>query len=222
MGSRRRALTLALCLAPGLWPLGQGAYIHAKALLAQQLLERAWGRIVAGETEARPWPWADTWPLARLETPGGESMIVLAGASGRTLAFGPGHVTGTALPGRPGHSLVSGHRDTHFRFLRDLRVGDPLWAQTPEGLRRRYRVTELGVVDTRRARVLDDPVTERLTLVTCYPFDAAQPGGPLRYVVSSVAENPNPAVGHAAEPGPLEFFAQRRYSSTTISIVLVS
>ena len=56
--------------------------------------------------------------------------MVLAGASGRTLAFGPGHVDGTPLPGEHGNAVVSGHRDTHFAFLRDLRCGDVLEVQT--------------------------------------------------------------------------------------------
>jgi hypothetical protein len=60
-----------------------------------------------GET-VKPWPWADTWPIARLSAPRhGVDLFVLAGATGRTLAFGPGHVDGTARPGRPGCSHVS-------------------------------------------------------------------------------------------------------------------
>jgi sortase A len=95
---------------------------------------------------------------------------------------------GTAAPGAPGHSILSGHRDTHFRFLEDLEPGDSLRVQGPDGAWRAYRVGATEVIDARRARLLPGDATPRLTLVTCYPFDAIVPGGPLRYVVSAEAE----------------------------------
>ncbi len=127
--------------------------------------------------------------MARLQAPGlGVDRIVLAGTSGRTLAFGPGHMDGTAAPGAPGHSLLSGHRDTHFRFLKDLAPGDALRVQRPDGGWRDYRVIGAEVIDARQARLAPDPGRPLLSLVTCYPFDALTPGGPLRYVVTAVGE----------------------------------
>src|SRR5512134_469774 len=115
--SALRVLVLA-GVAIGLWQVGQGGWIYAKALLAQHMLQHAWARTLAGEREVRPWPWADTWPVARLRVPvHGIDLIVLDGVSGRTLAFGPGHAGGSAPPGAPGTAIISGHRDTHFRFL---------------------------------------------------------------------------------------------------------
>src|SRR5262249_24551965 len=86
---RRLALALALLLlAASLWQLGGGLYIRAKAVLAQILVRDAWGRTLAGERQARPWPWADTWPVARLAVPEQRvDLFVLAGANGRTIAF---------------------------------------------------------------------------------------------------------------------------------------
>ena len=110
-----------LLLATAAWHGGRAAWIDVKARLAQELVRRAWRAARDGTGEPRPWPWADTWPVARLIVASrGVDLLVLAGASGRTLAFGPGHVTGTALPGEPGNAVVSGHRDTHFAFLREL------------------------------------------------------------------------------------------------------
>jgi sortase A len=172
----------------GLWHLGGGAWIYAKAALAQVLLEDSWERTRKGEDKARPWPWADTWPVARLRVPRLDvSVIVLEGASGRTLAFGPGHHQGTPLPGRPGNSLISAHRDTHFRFLKDLEPGDEIRVEGAAGTSRRYRVTGAAIVDRREARLAADDDRPRLTLVTCYPFDAVVPGGPLRYLVFAEA-----------------------------------
>ena len=109
--------------------------------------------------------------------------MVLSGASGRTLAFGPGHVAGTPLPGQNGNSVVSGHRDTHFAFLRELRSGDALMVHAANGGVAHYVVSAVEVVHRRDMRVLLDAGDDRLTLVTCFPFDSPLPGGPLRYVV---------------------------------------
>jgi sortase A len=176
-------IAAALLLGLGAWQLGEGAYIHAKAALAQVLLEDAWTRTLAGEDRVRPWPWADTWPVARLRLPRqSEDLIVLAGDSGRSLAFGPGHRFGTALPGDRGTSLIGGHRDTHFAALRELAVGDEAFVQTASGAWRRYSVTATAVVPDTAMPVLS---RERsvILLVTCYPFDALRPGGHERYVV---------------------------------------
>jgi len=184
----------ALSLALGLWQLGGAAAIHGKAWLAQRLLDRAWSETLAGAEQAKPWPWADTWPVARLKVPElGVDLYVLAGASGRSLAFGPAVVSGTA---GLGHRILSGHRDTHFAFLRELADGSRLQLQDRSGAWRDYLVRGHQVIDVRH------PVTARraetgelLTLVTCYPFDAVDPGGPLRYAVTAEARMP-PAENH--------------------------
>jgi len=178
----RRLLGLALLLL-GLGSVAQGSWIFCKAAFAQVLLRRAWAEARAGEQRARPWPWADTWPVARLVSPErGVDLIVLEGATGSSIAFGPGHISGSALPGTPGNVALAGHRDTHFRFLEQLQPGEALWLELPSGAVQRYEVQSESVVDERDTRLLEAPGSW-LTLVTCYPFDAAIPGGPLRYVV---------------------------------------
>ncbi len=179
-------LTGAALLLLGTWQVGEGGWIHAKAILAQHLLEHAWQRTLSGARRARPWPWADTWPVARLEVPRLErSLIVLHGANGASLPFGPGHMEGTAPPGRAGLTVLSGHRDTHFAFLRRLRIGDEIVLETSAGARHRYRVAATDVVDDRTVRLADRHDRPMLLLTTCYPFDAVRPGGPLRYVVTA-------------------------------------
>ena len=195
----RRAGTLLL-LGVAVWNGGRAVWIAGKARLAQHLVRDAWGKTLAGAGDAPPWPWADTHPVARLLVPGrGVDVFVLAGASGRTMAFGPGHLSGTPRPGEPGNSVVSGHRDTHFAFLRSLRDGDAIVVERRDGRRRRYVVDGARVVDHRETWVLRDAGDTRLTLVTCYPLDAVRPGGPLRYVVTArLAEEPaNPPQGTA-------------------------
>lgn len=173
-----------LCL--GFWQLGQGAYIPAKAWLAQELMQRAWDRAGQGEQQPAPWPWADTWPVARLSAMAGDvDLIVLAGGSGRTLAFGPGHLSVSALPGTQGNAVIAGHRDTHFNFLQHLDVGESLVVETASGRKHLYKVSNVDVVDSRRGSLLLDTKESLLSLVTCYPFEAVEPGGPMRYIVTA-------------------------------------
>lgn len=189
----------ALTLVLGLWQLGGAAAIHAKAWLAQRLLDRAWAATVAGGQAVKPWPWADTWPVARLRVPGEDvDLYVLAGASGRTLAFGPAVVGGTE---GLRHRILSGHRDTHFGFLRDLGANSRIELQDASGAWHAYEVTGRQVIDVRRpvlARAADE--AELLTLVTCWPFDTVAPGGPLRYVVTAEAVPIRRPLGGAAIP----------------------
>ncbi len=174
-------------LAVGLWQIGEGSWIYAKARFAQVLLRRAWTRTLAGETQVLPWPWADTWPVGRLRVPSEKiDLIVLNGAYGRTLAFGPAFAESSALPGAGGTTVLTGHRDTHFSFMRHLRESDEVVIDTPDGHSLRYRVHESRVVDARTdsIRLTDDG--DELILVTCYPFDAIGSGSPLRYLVRAI------------------------------------
>ncbi len=178
-----------LALTAGLWQLAAGLYIPAKAALAQVLIARAWAGQLAGDQDAAPWPWADTRPVAKIKVPRlALERFVLSGANGRTLAFAPGHQDGTALPGAPGVAIVAGHRDTHMAFLKQLRLGDDIEVSDLEGRTARYRVDFMRVVHKDRARVQLDVDGRRLVLVTCYPFAALNPGGPLRYVVMATAD----------------------------------
>ncbi len=179
-------LLVATLFCLGFWQLGHGAYIPAKAWLAQELMQRAWTRTGLGEDRATPWPWADTWPVARLTARAGEiDLIVLAGGSGRTLAFGPGHLSASAIPGEVGNTVIAGHRDTHFRFLEHLQAGELLNVESNKGVRHLYQVVATEIVDSRKGSLLLDTDTAILSLVTCYPFHTRETGGPLRYVVTA-------------------------------------
>jgi sortase A len=182
----RRMLSLSLCVL-GVVLCLSGGRIYVKAALAQVLLQSAWARVRTGQAETHPWPWADTWPLARLRSPEhGVDLIVLAGATGSTTAFAPGHITGTAEPGQLGNVGIAAHRDTHFAFLEQVRAGERLWLELPDGQRRQFEVATLRVVHQSDTSSLG-AAGNVLTLVTCYPFHAAMPGGPLRYVVQARA-----------------------------------
>ncbi len=164
-----------LYLAGALW-------IPAKAELAQWLIERNWQEALEGNASTRPWPWADTRAVGVLSVPNlGIRQIILEGNSGRNLAFGPVMNNG----GTGDDLVISGHRDTHFRFLKDLGTGDQLTIQTKDGTRY-YQVVTTEVVNSRKSELVIEPGTKRISLVTCYPFDAPMAGGPLRYVVTAL------------------------------------
>ncbi|MFC3105523.1 class D sortase [Salinisphaera aquimarina] len=81
---------------------------------------------------------------------------------------------------------MAAHRDTRFRFLEELAVGDMLALEDLDGTVRRYRVTDTQIVRWDRFTTPRAPGARTLALATCYPFDAVTPG-PLRYVVHARA-----------------------------------
>ena len=172
------SVTAAILFIDALW-------IPIKAEVAQFLLARSWQQTLAGEPNAKPWPWADTRAIAILEIPHlNLSEIVLEGSSGRNLAFGPTLVNASPID-KTKDRILSGHRDTHFNFLKDLKKGDLLRLITPSGTRD-YLVSWLEAIDSSQQNLVIDDNLERLTLMTCYPFNTATTGGPMRWVVTAI------------------------------------
>jgi sortase A len=172
----------------GVYFVGQAAFVQAKAVLAQVLLERAWETTLATGKPTKAWSWADTWPVARISFPSLEqSAIVLQEAGGEAMAFGPAHVAASAKPGTRGVSVIGGHRDTHFSFIKSLKAGDEIVIETPARTTVRYRMTGSAVVHAGASGIVTKAKARRLALVTCYPFDTVA-RGPLRYVVFAEAK----------------------------------
>lgn len=181
----QRMLALIALVGLGAGFLIAGLWIPVKAELAQQLLNRAWTAARDDRAPQRPWPWADTWPVAQLRLPTSDApFTVLAGASGRNLAFGPALMDGSALPGTAGVSVIAGHRDTHFRELGKLAIGDRFEIELPDGQAFLYEAVEIDVIDAERAMLRLDADESVVVLMTCYPFEAVVAGGSLRYVVT--------------------------------------
>jgi len=181
----RRALTalMLICLLTGGQRVVSSTYLLGKAEVAKILIAHAWEKTLLSGRNVKPWPWADTHPIARLRVPRlATDMILLENASDRNLAFGGAHVAGTGLPGENLTSAFAGHRDSHFAFLEQLRTGDLIEVETPQ--RHRYLVSDIRIINSRHQGI---PLTDRnqLLLTTCYPFDHWQAGGPLRYLVTA-------------------------------------
>lgn len=190
----RRSVTIrmvwmvtSLLFVLGSWLIGQGAWIHIKAVAAQWLLQNAWDETLTMQQSVKPWPWADTWPAGRLIVQRLDiNQIILANASGQSLAFGPGKVGNENFSNDDSQRLIlSGHRDTHFSFVQNLQHGDNMEVQTIQGNWRHFVVTNMEVVDSRIETLTTNQRGVNLQLITCYPFDALSPGGPLRYVVQA-------------------------------------
>jgi len=111
----------------------------------------------------------------------GMAVMIVEGTDGRTLRRAVGHIPGTALPGEQGNAAITGHRDTFFRALRNIRKDDEVTLTTLNGTYR-YRVDAMMVVAAEDTTVLNESGEAILTLVTCYPFYFVGPA-PKRFVV---------------------------------------
>lgn len=112
-------------------------------------------------------------------------VMVLKGADAASLRRGAGWIKQTASPGEAGNMGIAGHRDTHFRPLREVRKGDRIVFTTMDGRHSEYRVAWISVVDPTNVEVLNPTADAELTLVTCYPFDYVGPA-PRRFIVRAV------------------------------------
>jgi sortase A len=108
---------------------------------------------------------------------------VYLGTHRKTLDRGLGVIKGTTHPGEVGNIAISGHRDSFFRVLKDIKLGDRIEMQTPEGLED-FEVSEITIVDALEVSVLDPADTTVLTLITCHPF-YYQGYAPDRYIVKA-------------------------------------
>jgi LPXTG-site transpeptidase (sortase) family protein len=135
----------------------------------------------AGAKKSAPAPSAGVL-IGRLEAPSVKmSTAVLEGTDDATLRRGAGHIEDTPFPGQAGNVGIAGHRDTVFRPLRNIKVGDALELTTPDRLYR-YRISKTLIVDPDDVYVLDATKSPTLTLVTCYPFDYIG-NAPRRFIV---------------------------------------
>ncbi len=164
-------LPFLLIAAWGLWMIGQGAVTPVKAWAAQILLERAFAQSVAEQRPVRPWPWADAVPVARIRVPRlGEEAIVLSGGSGEAMAFGPTLLPGGGRLGERGTAVFAAHRDTHFRFLGQVRPGDLIEVEEVSGRTTWYRARAGRVVRYDAFGIDRYAARPSIALVTCWPI----------------------------------------------------
>ena len=118
--------------------------------------------------------------VARLQIPAiGLNQYVVQGTNATDLSKGPGHYTGTAMPGQAGNVAIAGHRTTHgapFNRLGQLVIGDKIIVTTTSGQDWTYVVSAMPVaVSPHDTAVLNYFGDNRITLTTCTPeFSATQ------------------------------------------------
>lgn len=172
MKHKARILIVMSLIVAGVGFAGVGLWIPMKAALAEILLEKAWEETRQGNRKCnasqptKPWPWADTWPVAKL-TLRGESLYVLAAAGGQSLAFGPSHVRGSAQPGTFGTSVIAAHRGTHFKPLQNVQLGDVVNIERPDGASLNYKINRTRVLERPHLVLPREDGIDRVVLVTC-------------------------------------------------------
>jgi len=130
-----------------------------------------------------PAPARGTW-IARLEVPSVTlATTVLEGTDDGTLSRGSGHIEDTPFPGQEGNVGIAGHRDTVFRPLRHIHLGDEMKLTTADRVYH-YKISKTLIVTPDDVYVLDPAEQPMLTLVTCYPFDFIG-HAPRRFIVQA-------------------------------------
>ena len=163
-----------------------GAYIPAKAVLAQYLINDAWNDSIRSGGSQKPWRWADMHPVMKLSSEKHkQELIVLSGDKGNSLAFAPGHNLSSYMPNQGGTTVISAHRDTHFEFLQDVSISDVFELTDRNNKTMSYKVSNIKIIDATKQDISIHSNQDELKMITCYPFDAIVARGPLRYVVTA-------------------------------------
>ncbi|HZR26289.1 MAG TPA: class D sortase [Vicinamibacterales bacterium] len=182
MSATRRVARL---LARGLFVIGLLALGYAAVVVIDaktyQAAERR--RIAdAARTVTRAPALTDGGSIGEIEIPRlGVAAIVAQGDSAAVLRRAVGHLADTALPGEPGNVVLAGHRDTFFRPLRKVRVGDAITVKTRVG-DFEYVVESTAVVQPTDIDVIQPTARHTLTLITCFPFSYVG-AAPERFIV---------------------------------------
>ena len=174
-----------LLLIAGLLLIGKSSYMTVKAELAQLLINHTWYARQQNEQPAKPWPWADTRVIAMLEFPAQQvKRFVMHDANAESLAFGPGLVTVNSLPASSNHSIIAGHRDSHFEFLQEVKIGDQFLVTNFLGQHQSYRVVDIRVINSDKEQLIHSNDEDLISLITCYPFNDIT-SGPQRLVIDA-------------------------------------
>jgi sortase A len=175
----------------GVLAIGYAGYVLATARAYQAIETARLERMVVPQPEVRRVvrPVAVGGVIGQLEIPRIKlDVVVVQGDSSKLLRRAVGHLPATALPGESGNVALAGHRDTFFRPLRHIRLGDDITLRTPEG-NFHYRVESTRVVPPTATEVLHSSGAPELTLITCFPFNYIG-AAPDRFIVRASEVSP--------------------------------
>lgn len=167
----------------------QASWLPTKAWVSQQLINYSWQQSMTAQkplVAIKPWPWADTYPVAelifqRLD----KSIVVLNGGDPTTLAFSAGAVAPFNQPTATNPFVVAGHRDSHFAFLEDIAMKDVISLVDAQGKAQLYQVQNIDIVDATTGQLPLIADEKTLVLITCYPFNQLGNDSNERYVITA-------------------------------------
>jgi sortase A len=189
MRARFKTLLSTLLIAGGGLLLFWGGREFVESRVGQSDAAREFHNDTAGRGSARHKNRRPLHPhhgdtFARLSIPRLDTeLYVIEGDDMSDLRRGPGHLMGTAMPGGDGNCIIAGHRDTHFRVLKDIKEGDEIVLETARG-KYFYRVESTRVVLPNNSGPLRPTNQAVLNLITCYPFYYVGPA-PKRFIVEA-------------------------------------
>ena len=179
--ARLKRLLPSLLMLAGIVLLVYVAAQYATMYAAQRRLVQEWEQQKV-PLPAQPAGLVTT--LTRLTVPSIKlDAVVVEGVTRKDLLMGPGHLADTPEPGQSGNSVISGHRDTFFRHIHELKPGDFIFVERA-GRQYRYQVTGKKIVQPTDMAVVQPTPDPQLTLLTCYPTYYIGPA-PQRLVVFS-------------------------------------
>lgn len=175
-------MCVTLCVI-GIATAASAAYVPIEAEVKQRHLHRVYTQGVDDGTIRKPWAYSDLEIAGKLVHPRlRQSAVILASGTEEALRAGPALEPNSPGIGEAGTSIIAAHRETHFAFLKHVRVGDKIVAAGTDGKMRDYRVTKTEVIESDALAIAVGLRENRLILYTCYPFESQYPGSE-RFVV---------------------------------------
>lgn len=185
-----------LLLAVGCLLSLQASWLPAKAWLSQELIRYSWQRSMLNvkmyqqnqqqKVTIKPWPWADTFPIAELSFKRLEkNIVILNGGDPTTLAFSAGAIApfNKTNSGKP--FVIAGHNDSHFAFLEDILMKDVISMKDQQGKNQLYQVEAIDIIDASQGQLPILVNDSSLILITCYPFNSINTNSNERYIITA-------------------------------------
>jgi sortase A len=164
------------------WQFTNSSLISLENVVTQGLLHTAWVRTQSSGHQVKPWPWAETVPIARLSIPSlNTKHVILDYANQRLPEVAITHANSSIPPGELGNSILNVSQEGYQSFLHLLKPGDALVLESVHSGLWRYQVSTIYVVEKTNTVLIEPSLNRRLTLVSCYRCNQQQ--SRLRYVV---------------------------------------
>jgi sortase A len=177
------------------------SWLPAKAWLSQVLISYSWQKSqtqnsmrkneylttrASNNIAIKPWPWADTFPIAelsieRLE----ENIVILNGGDPTTLAFSAGAIAPFNQANSITPFVVAGHNDSHFAFLENILMKDIISMRDQHGKSQLYQVEAIDIIDASTGKLPILANDSSLILITCYPFNNLSNNRDERYIITA-------------------------------------